>query len=72
MQTSAISLLVPPTTNLNNLRERLRKELSTASNIQNRLNRQSVQDGLKKITEYVSELKVIPETGIALFAQSYI
>lgn len=70
--TSMVSLIIPPSYSLDKLRQKMIQEQSTASNIKNRLNRQSVQSALTKINVYLKEIKDIPNTGIALFAEQYI
>lgn len=70
--TSMVSLIVPPSYNLDKLRQKMIQEQSTASNIKNRLNRQSVQSALTKINVYLKEIRDIPNTGIALFSEQYL
>ena len=45
----------------------LQKEISAANNIKDRKNRQMVLMGLRKIDEYLRQLKNIPPTGIVVF-----
>lgn len=71
-ETYGISLLIPPSFNLNQLRSFLVKELSVAPNIKSKEIRNSVKSALTKIQVYVGEMKSLPETGIAIYAESYI
>lgn len=70
--TSMVSLIVPSGTNLNDLRQTMRKEYQTAGNIKNSMNRKSVQNALSNLNEYLKNLKQIPRTGIAMFSEQYI
>lgn len=69
--TSLISLVVP-NTDISNVRELIRKETSTASNIKGNSNRKSVLSALTKIKSIFFSMKTIPDTGIAVFSGEYI
>lgn len=70
--TSMVSLIVPPTFNLSDLRQKMRQEKKTATNIKDKTNRQSVSKALGKISEYLKGVKSLPDTGIALYSEQYI
>lgn len=70
--TSMVSLIVPPTYNLQKLREKLNNELSTANNIKSRINRSSVKSALTKLYQYTKTIKQLPRNGIALYAEQSI
>jgi peptide subunit release factor 1 (eRF1) len=71
LSTSLVSLIVPPMT-LQPLKDMVKSELSTAGNIKNRQNRQSVMAALTKVHSVVSDMKTIPDTGMAIYAGQYI
>jgi peptide chain release factor subunit 1 len=50
----------------------LKKEISEASNIKDRVNRQSVIDALKSGIEALKPYKSFGSTGLALFAGWYV
>ncbi len=50
-QTSLVSLLIPPNTQLARISKLLTQELATASSIKSRVTRQSVLDALKMISQ---------------------
>lgn len=71
--TSFITIVAPYSRDATSkLRTFLKKEMASAENIRNRLNRHSVASALSKISEYVSEMKEMPPTGIAFYAGQYI
>lgn len=70
--TSSVSLIVPPKTSLSDLRQMVKTEYQTASNIKSSCNRKSVQNSLSKISQFLKSLKAIPETGIALYSEQCI
>lgn len=69
---SMVSLYIPGSTNLNDLRQTMKKEATTASNIKNNTNRKSVQASLTAINEFLKGVKQVPDEGMALFAERYI
>lgn len=69
--TSCISIIAPKM-NINDLRNFVNKEYSTAKNIKNRENRQSVVTALNKIIVKLSTIKNISSEGIAIYAHCYI
>ena len=70
--TSMVSLIIPGNTNLGDLRQSMKKEYQTASNIKSSSNRKSVQTALSKIGEYLRGIKELPHTGIGIFSEQYI
>jgi len=70
--TSMISLIVPPTTNLTDLRQTMKREAQTATNIKSSSNRKSVQTALRCVNEYLKTLKTPPDTGLALFSEQFV
>jgi len=70
--TSMVTLIIPPKTQLSDIRQTMRKEAQTASNIKSNTNRKSVLSALTKINECLRPLKSIPQTGLALFSEQYI
>jgi len=70
--TSMVTLILPPETNLSDLRQSMKREVQTASNIKNPVNRKSVQAALSNIIEFLKPVKELPATGIALFSEQYI
>ena len=70
--TSMVSLIVPPGTNLGDLRQTMKREYQTASNIKSSTNRKSVQAAISSISEYLKGVKALPDTGIALYAEQFI
>lgn len=66
--TSMITLILPTNANLGDLTHKLNYEYTTASNIRNRTNRQSVQSAIKNIKSYLGSIKNIPNNGCAIFA----
>lgn len=69
--TSMISLIIPPSANLSDLRQMMKKEYQTANNIKSNTNRKSVLSALTKLTETLKTLKM-SDSGIALYAEQYI
>ncbi len=70
--TSMVSLIVPPGTNLGDLRQTMKREYQTAGNIKSSTNRKSVQAAISSISEYLKSVKALPDTGIALYAEQFI
>lgn len=69
-KTSSISLIIPAGANIATINKRLTAELGTSSNIKDKNNRQSVITSLKKLNNYLKDLRELPPNGIALFAGS--
>lgn len=70
--TSMITLIVPPNFQLGLLRQKMTQESTTAANIRNNSNRKSVQTALTRVNSFLSNLKTIPSSGLAIFAEQYI
>ena len=70
--TSMITLIVPPEFQLGLLRQKMSQEATTAANIRNNSNRKSVQSALVRINSFLSGLKEIPSSGLAIFSEQYI
>ena len=70
--TSMVSLIIPPGANLGDIRQRMKRERQTASNIKSRVNRKSVQSALGGIIEYLKTLRIIPSKGVALFSDQWV
>ncbi len=70
--TSMITLVIPPDFHLGLLRQKMTNEQTTATNIRNNSNRKSVQAALTRVNTFLSGLKTIPSSGIAIFAEQYI
>lgn len=65
---SLVSYYVPKGANIGDARERIQHELSTATNIKDKINRYAVIDSLKAVIDELNKYKVLPETGMAVFA----
>lgn len=65
---SLVSYYVPQGANIVDARERIQHELATAANIKDKTNRHSVIDSLKAVSDELSKYKVLPDTGMAVFA----
>ena len=70
--TSLLSIICPPSMDIKDLRDLIKHEISTAVNIKGNSNRKSVVSSLNKVKSFVSSLKKIPDTGIAIFSGEYI
>ncbi len=71
LPTSMVSLLIPPGTNIEKLRNRMTSEIATSTNIKDKSNRISVGTALGKINEHLKNL-VLPKTGIAIYSEQYL
>jgi len=69
--TSSITVITPKC-QIAKIRSFLNQELTTAQNIRNRVNRQSVISALTSLSSKVSQMREIPDTGIAMYANSLI
>lgn len=65
--TSMISLILTPNEQLSRIGKMLTEEYGTASNIKNRVNRQSVLDAITKAQVYLKTMKNLPPNGLALY-----
>lgn len=72
LPTSMVSLLIPPGTNIEKLRTRLTSEIATSVNIKDKTNRLSVGNALSKINEHLKYMRVVPETGIAIYSEQHL
>ena len=70
--TSMVSLIIPPKTNLGDLRQTMKREYQTATNIKSNTNRKSVKNAISGIREYLKTIKILPGTGLALFSEQHI
>ncbi|XP_076039369.1 uncharacterized protein LOC143024448 [Oratosquilla oratoria] len=68
--TSVISIYVTPDEGLRFKRNLLVDEARKASNIRSPLNRASVQDGIRALSEHLKMLRSVPPTGFACFFAS--
>ena len=69
--TSCVSLIAPKM-DINELRNFVSQERTTAKNIKNNVNRKSVVDALGRVSGVLDTLKSIPDSGIAIYAHSSI
>ena len=67
--TSMVSFHIPPSYNLDKLKDKVIGEMASANNIKSSLNRHSVISALKKIQEFLKDLKGSPSAGMAIFAE---
>lgn len=67
--TSMVTLILPPNTCLSNLRQMLKNEYATATNIRNNVNRKSVKKALTSLITRVNDFKQLPFNGIALYSE---
>lgn len=68
---SAVTLIIPPNSDVPSLIRRMKKERQTASNIKSASNRKSVIAAISSIIDTLKTLR-IPDNGIALFAEQCI
>jgi len=69
--TSLVTLLIPSTTkDITSYSQMINSELTTASNVKNRQNRNQIVQSLKSIQEELKHYRSVPENGLALFASS--
>lgn len=71
-QTSSLITIISPKISVQQLRDLVKGEQTTAINIKNNTNRKSVQAALSNIWTVVSSLKEIPREGIAIYSGQYI
>ena len=71
-QTTSLISLISPTTDVQQLRNLIRQEQTTAGNIKSAVNRKSVQIALNNVANKLATIKQIPSEGIAIYAGQYI
>lgn len=67
-----VTLIIPPGYDLDGLRQRMKRERQTASNIKSNTNRKSVTNAIGSLVECLKRYKNLPPTGLALFSEQYI
>ena len=65
--TSMVTILIPPTDAVHRMRQKLTEELGTASNIKNRVNRQSVESAITSAIQKLSNFNTTPANGLCVF-----
>ena len=65
--TSMVTILIPPGDAIFKIRQKLVDELGTASNIKNRVNRQSVEAALTSAIQKLSLYNTTPPNGLCIF-----
>lgn len=65
--TELISLYVPPDSNIQSERDRIRQEYSEAGNIKSKQTRTNVQDALSRTEDILTRYQQTPEDGLAVF-----
>eukprot|EP00761_Pharyngomonas_kirbyi_P011810 gb/GECH01011836.1/.p1 GENE.gb/GECH01011836.1/~~gb/GECH01011836.1/.p1 ORF type:complete len:442 (+),score=125.90 gb/GECH01011836.1/:1-1326(+) len=70
--TSMISLIVPPGDQINKVSKMLADEAGTASNIKNRVNRQSVQDAITSTLQRLKLYTKVPPNGLVIYCGTVI
>lgn len=65
--TELISLYIPPDTNIQSERDRIRQEYSEAGNIKSKQTRTNVQDALGRTEDVLARYQQTPEDGLAVF-----
>lgn len=65
--TSMVTILIPPHDAIYRMRQKLTDELGTASNIKNRVNRQSVEGAITSAIQKLSQYQTTPNNGLCLF-----
>lgn len=68
--TGAVTLLIPPGTDISKLSARIISEIATARNIKNKKNQNCVLSSLSKISDRLKTMRAIPDNGIAIYAGS--
>lgn len=67
-QTTSLVSIISPKCQISDLQFFVKQEQNTAQNIRNNTNRKSVLDALTKISSTLSNMKTIPDEGIAIFS----
>jgi peptide chain release factor subunit 1 len=70
--TSMVTILVPPRDQVHRMRQKLTEELGTASNIKNRVNRQSVEAAITSAIQKLSQFSATPPNGLCVFCGAII
>jgi peptide chain release factor subunit 1 len=65
--TSKLTVLIPPNSQLAQIKTRLNRELETTYRFKSKVNRKSAEDAINKGLRALSELTKIPPNGLALF-----
>lgn len=65
--TSMVTILIPPHDAVHRMRQKLTDELGTASNIKNRVNRQSVEAAITSAIQKLSQFNQTPTNGLCVF-----
>lgn len=63
-----ITLLIRPDSNINDMRNRIKQEVSEAQNIKSDDTRERVEQSLNKIDSVLSQYRETPESGLAVYA----
>ena len=67
-----VTILIPPHDQVYRMRQKLTDELGTASNIKNRVNRQSVEAAITSSIQKLSQYNTTPPNGLCLFCGTII
>ncbi|KAH0795689.1 eukaryotic peptide chain release factor subunit 1-2 [Histomonas meleagridis] len=70
--TSMVTILIPPHDQVYRMRQKLTDELGTASNIKNRVNRQSVEAAITSSIQKLGQYQTTPPNGLCLFCGTII
>jgi peptide chain release factor subunit 1 len=70
--TSMVTILIPPRDAVHRMRQKLQEELGTASNIKNRVNRQSVEAAITSAIQKLSQFNTTPANGLCVFCGTII
>lgn len=70
--TSMVTILIPPGDAVHRMRQKLTDELGTASNIKNRVNRQSVEAAITAAIQKLSQFNQTPPNGLCVFCGTVI
>ena len=65
--TSMVTILIPPHDAVHRMRQKLTDELGTASNIKNRVNRQSVEAEITSAIQKLGQFNQTPPNGLCVF-----
>jgi peptide chain release factor subunit 1 len=70
--TSLVTLTMKSGSLPSDITKRIVSEMSAASNIKSRVNRNSVTAALRSINQYAKSQKTLPANGVAIFAGQYL
>jgi peptide subunit release factor 1 (eRF1) len=70
--TSLVTLIMKSGSQPGDVGKRVTTELSAASNIKSRVNRQGVQKALRSIMSYATSVRSFGDNGVAIFAGQYV